>query len=1108
MSGLKETNPSGEVEGKVLTVRKIGFHTEEDTMPAMLEDDLAVWSSELRGGMMTGNIKKDGMIAQKIKVADGHDYFVHFCRAGKMHYDWLQDKDTIFNTVTGLATQVAYMVRWRGQERFDDLYVQHDEAQGSTWLTIQGGYHSEGGFYVPTAPVITREDGHPSGVWSNTSFSQHIFPKTKDGIDWGVEEYGRTYTSGENECGAVCIEIPWKGSPAHVRRKVRAMLDSVKRQIDDLAELIQMRSKKDFLPNILKRHEDDLDLLLKVLEEQLSTFESKLFEESDKSNLVGLADEILKELDVLEKARADRSSKFISEMPSETLLTFRLMENTDVTLKNPSYGFESIKRAWLGDRDHIWDEKESCSDDTTKKINKVIHEKGELCFDSTTAKLLTGNLYNNCHESKRRVVLVELVAGDEGLQSDEEVMLLYLRSIIYEDIEVKRADKLLKKTMDYQALQLRGDEEEVEQLMKIAKTSNTDSDLKVRLQHLQRKLEAEINRLESDKETPFDWAQIYGKEDFRPAVAALKTTQGNHFKELQKLKKNLKSQLKECQEELLKTEDTKKLIDEAKREVSNSLYQKGFSLHQLLNFVHEKCLEGKLKDHHTTAEVVFNIAIPESAEKGCCYADVFPGGPKKPQTLMSHWWGNKFIKLVEAICEHASGTTDLDPTAHVETNLEKTYWLCIFGVNQHLALCHGIPEPCRRPKFEIGNIKCQMDKFDQVMQSIPNHGLALDFKLTTIKRVWVLLEIAGAIENNKNTGYNGSVESQILRLDPKIPSVKDAEASYEADKTMIVDAIKEGVGIEKFDENVFRAVKSKISILHAFLSAESGNLGGLKEELGSYREVINETRNTGTGETLLQISCKNGHIDLVRFLLEQPEIDVNQQSRFRGWTALHFVAHHCTPEDEEIVNLLIKAGADPEVKHELGRTPLEEALCGLGTSGKLAKKLKEVTKTEPSPYYMNLKLSSMSDLVKMFREPQDVFSPLPCDEFLFRHDNLRMCNGGSIQLLETGCLHVTTSWVQPISFGGNIPKDGVPHDCNKNVSIFFMGAVRLKAYVNYRYPSWTFDKMGCGYCGAYYVFDLDSERFKIMRGGEFKAEFGENAKIPISFTDSVAFFYP
>ena len=53
--------------------------------------------------------------------------------------------------------------------------------------------------------------------------------------------------------------------------------------------------------------------------------------------------------------------------------------------------------------------------------------------------------------------------------------------------------------------------------------------------------------------------------------------------------------------------------------------------------------------NETTSEIVTRIIIPESAANGCCYASLFPGEPKQPTTLMSHWWGNRFVDLVKVV---------------------------------------------------------------------------------------------------------------------------------------------------------------------------------------------------------------------------------------------------------------------------------------------------------------------------------------------------------------------------------------------------------------------------------------------------------------------------
>jgi hypothetical protein len=90
------------------------------------------------------------------------------------------------------------------------------------------------------------------------------------------------------------------------------------------------------------------------------------------------------------------------------------------------------------------------------------------------------------------------------------------------------------------------------------------------------------------------------------------------------------------------------LTDKLKEDVAARIFNKGFSLGQLLDFVNDKCFESQtILETTTTADVVNNVIIPETRDRGCCYADIFPGGPKQPETLMSHWWGNTFLSLVK-----------------------------------------------------------------------------------------------------------------------------------------------------------------------------------------------------------------------------------------------------------------------------------------------------------------------------------------------------------------------------------------------------------------------------------------------------------------------------
>eukprot|EP00435_Cladocopium_sp_Y103_P062827 s230_g24.t1 len=80
-----------------------------------------------------------------------------------------------------------------------------------------------------------------------------------------------------------------------------------------------------------------------------------------------------------------------------------------------------------------------------------------------------------------------------------------------------------------------------------------------------------------------------------------------------------------------------------------SLFRRGFSVRQLVHFVKRyRSYEGRSLSTMTTAEVVRDIIIPETRERRCAMVELFEGGPKEPVCLMSHWWGNSFMALVEA----------------------------------------------------------------------------------------------------------------------------------------------------------------------------------------------------------------------------------------------------------------------------------------------------------------------------------------------------------------------------------------------------------------------------------------------------------------------------
>ena len=73
-------------------------------------------------------------------------------------------------------------------------------------------------------------------------------------------------------------------------------------------------------------------------------------------------------------------------------------------------------------------------------------------------------------------------------------------------------------------------------------------------------------------------------------------------------------------------------------------------------------------------------------------------------------------------------------------------------------------------------------------------------------------------------------------------------------------------------------------------------------------------------------ACERGHVEVVRYLLAESDVDVDHVNNL-GWTALleAIILADGDPAHQEIVRLLLHAGADPELADRDGVTPLAHA---------------------------------------------------------------------------------------------------------------------------------------------------------------------------------------
>ena len=83
---------------------------------------------------------------------------------------------------------------------------------------------------------------------------------------------------------------------------------------------------------------------------------------------------------------------------------------------------------------------------------------------------------------------------------------------------------------------------------------------------------------------------------------------------------------------------------------------------------------------------------------------------------------------------------------------------------------------------------------------------------------------------------------------------------------------------------------------------------------------------TGTAASPLIPASERGHVEVVRYLLDETDVDVDHVNNL-GWTALleAVILGDGGPAHQAIVRLLLDAGADPELADRDGVTPLAHA---------------------------------------------------------------------------------------------------------------------------------------------------------------------------------------
>jgi hypothetical protein len=201
--------------------------------------------------------------------------------------------------------------------------------------------------------------------------------------------------------------------------------------------------------------------------------------------------------------------------------------------------------------------------------------------------------------------------------------------------------------------------------------------------------------------------------------------------------------------------------------------------------------------------------------------------------------------------------------------LNASYWMCIFGVNQHGAICGTKYNPCNCTslKYPSGHPLCQMDKFDLVVSKVQALAVALDPQLKTLTRVWVVSEIGKCIKMRKDINYllPGQVDEKYSSAEFEI-KVEHCQATLKEDKVRILKQISDDL---QSYSNFNRQVNS--AILPAVAEALLGNavLHGSSTDVveALLQKGASPNARTRKGDSVLLEAAQNGNWDVVRCLL-------------------------------------------------------------------------------------------------------------------------------------------------------------------------------------------------------------------------------------------------
>lgn len=400
------------------------------------------------------------------------------------------------------------------------------------------------------------------------------------------------------------------------------------------------------------------------------------------------------------------------------------------------------------------------------------------------------------------------------------------------------------------------------------------------------------------------------------------------------------------------------------------------------------------------ARVKATDRVPRALRQ-CSYAELLNPQGRTLHYFVSHWWGHTFAKTMEALSHWAkqqapalalagqeeeegdahtatmgccackssssepSSTTSEPkpqaagsplPKAQVVEELEVTFWICLFALNQH------------QKAEEVGD-RPERGPFNLALSSQDIRGalMILDDMVMPFKRAWCLYEVHriamlnvpfeilcehgplanAAGEAGGEAGELAARALEVIAAKVETAGAKQASCSSEQDKLAIWRCIADPYcrslpDVSFLSEAAFTAfdrhIKSLLSgaIVEAALprkdrerALHAAFQGAIldKDKFRALQELMGETalaRCRRGGLTLLIVHVQHNHCDVVELLLAQGA-DLEATDDSKGRPALHHAAIY---DYRHMAKLLLSKGADLEAVDAKGRQPLHQAAVG------------------------------------------------------------------------------------------------------------------------------------------------------------------------------------